>query len=91
MNAFRNACSAVQLKYETNTVTEKLHHSVNSEIKFKQLQLKKNYQAECFLSFFSVFYDLILNLFLALYSVNILFAKNKELCTMDVWSRSFFI
>ena len=33
---------------------------------------------------FSVFYDLILNLFLALYSINILFAKNKELCTMEV-------
>ena len=74
----------MQLKYETNTVTEKLHHSVNSEIKFKQLHLKKNYQTECFLSFFSVFYDLILKLFLALYSINILFAKNKEICTMEV-------
>ena len=70
----------MQLKCETKTVTEKQYHSVNSEIKFKQLHLKKNYQAECFLSFFSVFYDLILNLFLALYSIKILFAKNKELC-----------
>lgn len=44
-----NACSAVQIKYDTKTVTEKWHHSVNSEIKFEQ-HLKEAMLKTCTLS-----------------------------------------